>query len=157
MRATTSAVSSSVLSTTTASGARTRLRGVALVALGQRGRGGRVAELLHAAARAHLRVGVEPDLELGLGPDDGADVAALGHGVAGREERALRAVQRVAHRRVARDERDARLDLGAAQVAVARQRAASAASAASPSASSLSTPARSAASVTARYIAPVSR
>ena len=60
------------------------LRGVAPVALGQRGGGRGVALLAHAPARAHLGVGVEPDLELGLGPDDRADVAALGDGVAAR-------------------------------------------------------------------------
>ena len=51
----------------------------------------------HAAARAHRPVGVEPDLQLGLRPHDGADVAALGDGVALGEERALRLAHRLAH------------------------------------------------------------
>ena len=51
------------------------------------------------AAPRSLLVGGEPDLELGVGRDDGADVAALGDPVAVRDQRALLAEQRRADRR----------------------------------------------------------
>ena len=63
--------------------------------------------------RAHLRVGDEVDLHLGVGRDDRADVAALDHGVALRGELALALAHHLAHLRVPRDDRhhpvDARL------------------------------------------------
>jgi hypothetical protein len=63
-------------------------------------------------------VGVEPDLQLGLRPDDGADVAALDDGVALLEEAALRLAHRLAHVRVAGDLRDARVDHRCAQARI---------------------------------------
>ena len=60
-----------------------------------------------------VRVGDEVDLHLGVGRDDGADVAALDHDVALAAELALPLAHHLAHLRVPRDDRhhpvDARL------------------------------------------------
>ena len=69
-------------------------RGVAAVALGDL-----VGRQL-AAARALIEARVEPDLELGVRRDHGADVAALGHPVPGGQQRALARGHRGADRRV---------------------------------------------------------
>ena len=65
------------------------------------------AELGGAAARALLGVGGEEDLDLGVGRDDGADVAALGDPVAVGEDAPLLLDQRLAHGRVGGDTREA--------------------------------------------------
>ena len=98
MRATTSSMLRPVVSTSTASGAAT---------IGEcsrpasRSSRSRTSSHRHAAAPGALvLVGREPHLELGVGRDDGADVAPLGHPVAAGDERALPVEQRGAHRRV---------------------------------------------------------
>ena len=83
-------------------------RGVALVAHPQVGRervGADLGPLGDAAPRAHVAVGDEVDLDLGVGRDDGADVAALDHRVALVGELALALAHDLAHLRVPRDDR----------------------------------------------------
>ena len=121
-------------------------------------------------ARAHLGVGDEVDLHLGVGRDDGADVAALDHDVAVAAELALPLAHHLAHLGVPRDDRhhpvDPRLPdrgghVGAGDAARGRasskvtwfSRASAPSAASSPSGS----PRCSASQVSARYIAPVSR
>ena len=59
---------------------------------------------------AHLRVGDEPDLELGVRRDDDADVASLDHGVALLAERALALAHHLADLGVPGDDRDGGVD-----------------------------------------------
>ena len=68
------------------------------------------------ARRAHLGVGIEPDLQLGVRRHDLADVAALDHGVALLGELALALAHDLAHLRVPRDDRDGGVDLGRADL-----------------------------------------
>ena len=135
------------MSTRTEPSGTMRLRRVAAIAL-QRG-----GALAATAARALAGVGVEPHLQLRLRPHDRADVAALGDGVAAGQERALRLVQRLAHRGLRGHVRHRVVDLVAAQRRVVHVRAPGARRARSATGSA---PVRSASSVTARYIAPVS-
>ena len=72
-------------------------------------------ELGVAAARALLGRGVEIDLEVGVGQDDGADIAAGHHDRVLAGEVALLAHERLADAGDPRDERDVLLDLGGAQ------------------------------------------
>ena len=59
------------------------------------------------------RVGLEVDLHLGVGRDDGADVAALDHDVALVPELALALAHDLAHLGMPGDDRDEPVDLGA--------------------------------------------
>jgi hypothetical protein len=68
------------------------------------------AELARAAARALVLTGRQEDLQPRVGRDDGADVAALGDPVAGREQGALAIEQRRAHLREGGDARGLRGD-----------------------------------------------
>ena len=55
---------------------------------------------------AHLRVGDEPDLEVGVRSDDDADVPSLDHGVSLLAEGALALPHHLANLGVAGDDRD---------------------------------------------------
>src|SRR5215211_2928438 len=93
---------------------RLHARGVALVAKPEVG-GKRIAAdvgpLELTPLRARLRIGIEVDLHVGVGRDDGADVAALDHRVAEVRELPLPAAHDDAHFRVPRDDRDEAVDL----------------------------------------------
>ena len=110
IRSTTSSSVRPVVSTATASGAgasgpcsrRGRARRASSARAARRRRRRRARP--RGAARAP-RVGGEEDLDLGVGRDDRADVAALGHPVAVGEERALLRDERLAHGRVGRHAR----------------------------------------------------
>ena len=65
-----------------------------------------------ARRRARARVGDEVDLDLGVRRDDGADVAALDHGVALVAELALALAHDLAHLGVAGDDRHHAVDPG---------------------------------------------
>ena len=83
-------------------------------ALGVEDRGGVLPGLGGAAARPLLVARREEDLQRRVGADHGADVAALGDVVAGRDQRPLAGDHRLAHPRVDRDARGVRGHLGAA-------------------------------------------
>ena len=86
----------------------THARGVALVAQAEVGRERVAADLRplgEAALRAHRGIGDEIHLHLGVGRDDGADVASLDDDVALVTELALPLAHHLAHGRMARDDR----------------------------------------------------
>ncbi len=111
------------------------------------------------------RVGGQEDLQLGVGRDDGADVAALGDPVAAGHELLLARDERLAHTGVGRHDGGCLRDLGRADRvahvdAVEQHRPAVARSSIRSlraSTGACSPGARSCASATQRYIAPVSR
>ncbi len=90
---------------------------VELVACAQVGRervGADVGTLRLAATRADVGIGLQVDLHLGVGRDDGADVAPLDHDVPLMAELALPLAHHLAHVVVARDDRDHPVDSGLA-------------------------------------------
>ena len=122
------------------------------------------------AARARTLVGDEVDLHLGVGRDDGADVAALDHGVPLAGELALALAHHVAHLLVAGDDgtsgrsRDLRIAAVTSLPSIETRAAASNVTgllarerAERGLRRSSSSPRSSASHVSARYIAPVSR
>ena len=164
---------SSVVSTSIASVGAVRVGGVPLVAaahlVGKRVDGDPVP-LGVPPLGAHLRVGDEPDLEVGVRRHDDADVPSLDHRVALLAEGALALAHHLAHLRVPRDDRDGGVDHRLADLrrdvvpgdrdAAARAELDGVLAARAPTragTSSRSIPRRSASQVSARYMAPVSR
>ena len=161
-----------------------RARGVALVAHGLLGEHGLEVgtELDGAPARALARVGGEEHLQLGVGRDDGADVAPLGDPVAVGDQLALLGDERLAHGGVGGNDggclvRHRALRMALADVAAVEQHHAATPPCAAPGAAPRSSivsarasapsvpcrsgssppPRSSAASATQRYMAPLSR